>query len=117
MRVGDIPAFLQGDVYKRQDMGLRDITTRLHDLMVDEHITFGSIGVSTAGAVSLDYIYPGARGTSTRKLPDGFPLEHIYSNEYHPVRKNGGDCYAAVSYTHLDVYKRQAVHRNKRNRA
>ena len=27
------------------------------------------------------------------------------------------DCYAAVSYTHLDVYKRQAVHRNKRNRA
>lgn len=78
----------------RADMGLRDITTRLHDLMVDEHITFGSIGVSTAGAVSLDYIYPGARGTSTRKLPDGFPLEHIYSNEYHPVRKNGGDCYA-----------------------
>lgn len=76
------------------DMGPRDYGTRLHDLMVDEHITFGSIGVSTAGAVSLDYIYPAARGTSTRKLPDGFPLEHIYSNLYHPVRENGGNHFA-----------------------
>ncbi len=76
------------------DMGPRDYTTRLHDAMVDEHITFGSIGVSTDSAISLDYIYPGARGTSTRKLPDGFPLEHIYSNEFHPVRTGGGDSYA-----------------------
>lgn len=68
------------------DVTLRDQSSKLHDLMIDETITFGSIGVSTESALSLDYIYPAARGTSTRPLPDGFPLEHDYSNLYHPVR-------------------------------
>lgn len=68
------------------DVTLRDQSSRLHDLMVDETITFGSLGVSTEKALSLDYIYPAARGTSTRPLPDGFPLEHAYSPLYHPVR-------------------------------
>ncbi len=61
------------------DVTLRDQSSNLHDLMIDETITFGSIGVSTEAALSLDYIYPAARGTSTRPLPDGFPLEHAYS--------------------------------------
>lgn len=75
------------------DITMRDMKTKLQPHMVDETYTFGGIGVSTADGLSLDYLYPGAHGTTARKLPDGFSLEPEYNNTYHPVREGYTDTY------------------------
>ncbi len=80
----------------KADVGMRDLKTRFHAQMVDETITFGSLGVSTVNGLTLDYIYPAARGTSTRPLPSGFALEPEYSNEYHPARVGYADEYSVA---------------------
>lgn len=68
------------------DITLRDMNTRLQPLLVDESLTMGSIGVSTAEGLSIDYIYPCAKGTTTRPLPSGFAKEPEYLNQFHPMR-------------------------------
>lgn len=78
----------------RSDVKLRDVTRRLHALLVDETLTFGGIGLSTANGLSLDYMYPGAQGTSTRPLPSGFALEPEYKPQFHPVREGYCDTYS-----------------------
>ena len=80
----------------KADVTLRNTDTMVHNQMVDATITFGSIGVSTASGLTLDYIYPGARGTRTRPLPPGWALEPEYNSLYHPAQEGFEDAYAVA---------------------
>ena len=80
----------------KADVGLRNTDTMVHNQMVDATITFGSIGASTADGLRVDYIYPGARGTRTRPLPQGWALEPVYNSTYHPAKTGFEDTYAVA---------------------
>ena len=80
----------------KADVGMRRMDQGFHNHQVDETVTFGSIGVSLPGRLSLDYVYPGARGTRTRPLPQGWALEPEYCNQYHPAREGYEDHYSVM---------------------
>lgn len=80
----------------RADVTLRDMNTRLQPLLVDESLTMGGLGVSTADGLSLDYLYPCGKGTTTRPLPSGFAKEPEYLNHFHPLRVGYADTYSVM---------------------
>ncbi len=77
------------------DVKLRDVNKKLMSYMVDESITFGSIGASTGDGLSLDYVYPGARATGYPRSI-AIPVEPHFANEYHPLREGFADVYETV---------------------